>query len=316
MASMAHLDTSLYTWSDNQRMRIGLTIRDKYPTQQEVWASWAWNSYRGNCWKLKSTFFNKGTKGKGSSTIAAEEVDLSTLPTQVPNAIRKSGDWKKYLLDAYRLQYKDELDAELKQKKEELEHKKKVKEELERKKEADIEDDAKETKTTKRSGGKTTKRTSKKTSTQPGKRNSSTPTPPPNAAVPTNKELEEMFYDFGRDISAEENRQIATYFSKVQGLRIPVPAALFSTMRERARKSRIPYEEQKEEEQKEEEQKEEEQKEEEEQEEEQASKRRKLTGAKHHKRCSLHLFTPELQKGVAEVLADREKLRQGGFWKV
>lgn len=199
----------------------------------------------------------------------------------------------------YKIKYSDELQTELEQKEEEC------KDELEAK----------------------PKPSPKKaeTSTQPGGSNSSTLAPPPNAAVPTNKELEEMFYDFGRDISAEENRQIATYFSKVQGLRIPVPDALFFTMRERARKvnlpierdsifidflyktkqlteeSRIPCEEQKEEE---------------EQEEEQASKRRKLTGAKHHKIRPLLLFTPELQKMAAEVLAGRERLRQGGFWKV
>ncbi|RII24266.1 hypothetical protein CUC08_Gglean011271 [Alternaria sp. MG1] len=222
----------------------------------------------------------------------------------------------------YKIKYSDELQTELEQKEEE-----------ERKNEPE----AKPKPSPKKA----------ETPTQPGGSNPGTPVSPPNAAVPTNGELQLMFYDFARKISPEETKQIAAYFSKVQGLRIPVQAPLFSSMRENARitklpvwhdpgyidfldktkqlteESRLPYAERfTKEELKEERERNERAKRvrdelsgAQEKGEEQESKRVKLTGANHHKRSCLHLFTPELQKNLAEVLADAQKLRQNGFWK-
>lgn len=226
----------------------------------------------------------------------------------------------------YKIKYSDELQTELEQKEEE-----------ERKNEPE----AKPKLSPKKA----------ETPTQPGGSNPGAPVPPPNAAVPTNGELQLMFYDFARKMSPEETKQIAAYFSKVQGLRIAVQAPLFSSMRENARitklpiwhdpgyidfldktkqlteESRLPYAERFTKEELKEELKEERERNErakrvrdelsgaQEKEEEQESKRVKLTGGNHHKRSCLHLFTPELQKNFADVLTDAQKLRQNGFWK-
>lgn len=221
----------------------------------------------------------------------------------------------------YRIKYSDELQTELEQKEEE-----------ERKNEPE----AKPKPSPKKA----------ETPTQPGGSNPGTPVPPPNAAVPTNGEMERIFYDFARKISPEETKQIATYFSKVQGLRIPVQAPLFSSMRENARitklpiwhdpgyidfldktkqlteESRLPYAERfTKEELKEERERNERAKRvrdellgAQEKEEEQESKRVKLTGANYYKKSCLGLFPPELKKNLVKIAAEGRELRQHGCW--
>jgi hypothetical protein len=115
----------------------------------------------------------------------------------------------------YKIKYSNELQTELEQKEEE---------------ECKNEPEAKPKPSPKKA----------ETPKQPGGSNPGTHMSPPNAAVPTNGELQLMFYDFARKISPEEAKQIATYFSKVQGLKIPVQAPLFSSMRENARITKLP----------------------------------------------------------------------------
>jgi hypothetical protein len=225
----------------------------------------------------------------------------------------------------YKIKYSDELQTELEQKEEE-----------ERKNEPE----AKPKLSPKKA----------ETPTQPGGSNPGTPVSPPNAAVLNTRDLTHKFFDFSYKESAEEAKQMAVVLSKAQGLRIPIPASIVTTMRktgkigisvwydfeymkflkktgQEGQDKRIPYAERFTKEELEEKRernelkkKEEEQKKEEEHsstEEEQASKRRKLTHA-NRRRQRPACFGPmppgmkaRMDRGRAFVLEWRKQMESG-----